>query len=129
VLPPTGSIEVAAARLTALETGGRTPIAAGLWRAAELLRVERVRDPHRRALLVIVTDGRATGPDARAAAARAAEALARQGVASVVVDAEDGHVKLQLAHELATHLGAPVYRLEQLAADSLAGVVRSVTAA
>ena len=130
VLPPTGSIEVAAARLTALETGGRTPIAAGLWRAAELLRVERVRDPSRRALLVVITDGRATGgSDARAAAARAAEGLARQGVASVVVDAEDGHVKLQLARELAVHLGAPVYRLEELAADSLAGVVRDITAA
>jgi magnesium chelatase subunit D len=129
VLPPTGSIEVAAARLTALETGGRTPIAAGLWRAAEVLRVERVRDPRRRALLVVVTDGRATGPDARLAAARAAGGLARQGVASVVVDAEDGHVKLQLAHELAGHLGAPVYRLEELASESLAGVVRDITAA
>ncbi|MCU1676205.1 MAG: magnesium-chelatase subunit [Frankiales bacterium] len=130
VLPPTGSIEVAAARLSALETGGRTPVAAGLWRAAELLRVERVRDPHRRALLVVVTDGRATGgKDARNAANRAAAGLALQGVASVVVDAEDGHVKLQLAKELAGHLGAPVYRLEQLAADSLAGVVRDITAA
>ncbi|MDQ1681220.1 MAG: magnesium chelatase subunit, partial [Frankiaceae bacterium] len=77
ILPPTGSIDVAAARLTTLETGGRTPIAAGLARAAEVLRVERIRDPHRRALLVVVTDGRATGgPDARGAAARAAASLA-----------------------------------------------------
>jgi magnesium chelatase subunit D len=130
VLPPTGSVEVAAARLATLETGGRTPIAAGLARAAEVLRVERIRDPHRRALLVVVTDGRATGgADARSAATRAAASLAAQGVASVVVDAEDGHVKLLLAHELAGHLGAPVYRLDELAAESLAGVVRNSTAA
>src|SRR5438067_10515266 len=61
-LPPTWSVEAAAARLTDLPTGGRTPLAAGLLRAHEVLRVERVRDPQRRPLLVVVTDGRATGP-------------------------------------------------------------------
>ncbi|HEY0508460.1 MAG TPA: VWA domain-containing protein, partial [Blastococcus sp.] len=42
-LPPTWSVEAAAARLTDLPTGGRTPLAAGLLRAHEVLRVERVR--------------------------------------------------------------------------------------
>jgi magnesium chelatase subunit D len=60
-LPPTFSVEAAAARLAAVPTGGRTPLAAGLLRAGELLRTERIRDPRRRALLVLVTDGRATG--------------------------------------------------------------------
>jgi magnesium chelatase subunit D len=60
VLPPTWSVEAGAARLTALPTGGRTPVAAGLLSAAEVLRVERLRDPKRRPLVVVVTDGRAT---------------------------------------------------------------------
>ena len=59
-LPPTSSVEAGAARLRELPTGGRTPLAAGLLRAAEVLRVERLRDPARRPLLVLVTDGRAT---------------------------------------------------------------------
>ena len=71
-LPPTFSVEAAAARLAAVPTGGRTPLAAGLLRAGELLRTERIRDPRRRALLVLVTDGRATGgPDPVAGAHRA----------------------------------------------------------
>src|SRR3954462_10164320 len=37
-LPPTWSVEAAAARLTDLPTGGRTPLAAGLLRAHETLR-------------------------------------------------------------------------------------------
>ncbi len=61
LLPPTSSVEAAAARLTALPTGGRTPLAAGLLQARHTLRVERLRDPRRRPLLVVVTDGRATG--------------------------------------------------------------------
>ena len=64
-LPPTGSVDIAARRLDDLPAGGRTPLAEGLMKAAEVVRRERLRDPSRRPLLVIVTDGRATaGPDA-----------------------------------------------------------------
>ncbi len=93
-LPPTGSVEAAVARLAALPTGGRTPLTAGLLRAADLLRVEAVRDPARRALVVVVTDGRHTsGPAPEPAAAR----LAATGAACVVVDCESGPVRLGLA--------------------------------
>ena len=128
-LPPTWSVEAAAARLRELPTGGRTPLAAGLLRAAETLRVERVRDPQRRPLLVVVTDGRATGPrgsDALGAAHAAAQRLAADGTAAVVVDCESGPVRLGLAGVLGAHLGAQTLRLEELAADALAATVRSV---
>ncbi|WP_448611324.1 putative cobaltochelatase [Geodermatophilus sp. URMC 60] len=128
-LPPTWSVEAAAARLTALPTGGRTPLAAGLLRAHETLRVERVRDPQRRPLLVVVTDGRATGArggDHLGQARRAAGLLAADGTAAVVVDCESGPVRLGLAGALGTALGAQTLRLEELAAESLAATVRSV---
>jgi magnesium chelatase subunit D len=128
-LPPTWSVEAAAARLTALPTGGRTPLAAGLLRAHETLRVERVRDPRRRPLLVVVTDGRATGARGSTAVAdahAAAGLLAAQGTAAVVVDCESGPVRLGLAGALGTALGGPTLRLEELAAESLAATVRSV---
>jgi magnesium chelatase subunit D len=126
-LPPTWSVEAAAARLTQLPTGGRTPLAAGLRRAAETLRVERVRDPQRRPLLVVVTDGRATGPRGGTHLADAytvAGNVAAAGTASVVVDCEAGPVRLGLARVLGTHLRAQTLRLEELAADSLAQTVR-----
>jgi magnesium chelatase subunit D len=127
-LPPTWSVEAAAARLRELPTGGRTPLAAGLLRAHETLRVERVRDPQRRPLLVVVTDGRATGARGGTAVAdahAAAGLVAAGGVASVVVDCESGPVRLGLAGALGTALGAPTLRLEELAAESLAATVRS----
>ncbi|WP_116453409.1 putative cobaltochelatase [Blastococcus litoris] len=131
-LPPTWSVEAAAARLADLPTGGRTPLAAGLLRAHEVLRVERVRDPQRRPLLVVVTDGRATGArggGSLADAHAAAGLLAASGTAAVVVDCESGPVRLGLAATLGAHLGAETLRLEELAADSLAATVRSARAA
>src|SRR5690606_22134961 len=78
-LPPTASVDLAAARLRELPAGGRTPLAEGLLKAAETLRRERLRDPDRRALLVVVTDGRATaGPKAVERSLHAADHLARE---------------------------------------------------
>ncbi len=121
-LPPTSSVEAGARRLAALPTGGRTPLAAGLALAARVLRNERLRDPDRRPLLVVVTDGRATSGTA-AELARAAGALA--GVAAVVIDCESGAVRLGLAARLATRLGGTAVRLEELAAGGITGVVRA----
>ena len=110
-LPPTSSVEAAARRLTALPTGGRTPLAAGLAEGARVLANERLRDPRRRPLLVVVTDGRATaGTDADLAKAVAM----LNGVASVVIDCENSVVRLGLAGRLATALGAPVLGVDDL---------------
>ncbi len=127
-LPPTSSVDAAAARLELLPTGGRTPLAAGLLKAHEVLRVERLRDPSRRPLLVVVTDGRATGgPEPVALAGRAARLHEAAGIASVVVDCESGLVRLGLAAELARELGGTAVTLDELRADSIAGLVKDVT--
>ncbi|MEU7580758.1 putative cobaltochelatase [Streptomyces sp. NPDC041068] len=126
-LPPTSSVDAAAARLESLPTGGRTPLAAGLLKAHDVLRIERLRDAARRPLVVVVTDGRATGgvePVARAG--RAARLFAAEGVASVVVDCETGHVRLGLARQLAGELGGTAVTLDELRADSIAGLVKDV---
>ncbi|MGK5531974.1 putative cobaltochelatase [Streptomyces sp. URMC 129] len=125
VLPPTSSVDAAAARLELLPTGGRTPLAEGLLRAREVLRVERLRDPARRPLLVAVTDGRATGgPEPVERARRAARLLAADGTASVVVDCESGPVRLGLAGALARELGGPAVTLDELRADTMTALVK-----
>ncbi|MFF4605664.1 putative cobaltochelatase [Streptomyces sp. NPDC001339] len=129
-LPPTSSVEAGAARLEQLPTGGRTPLSAGLLRAHEVLRVERMRDPSRRPLLVVVTDGRATGgPEPVVRAHRSARLLAADGIASVVVDCEAGPVRLGLAGELARELRGTAVTLEELRADSVSALVRDVRTA
>ncbi|MBO1756771.1 magnesium chelatase subunit D family protein [Allobranchiibius sp. CTAmp26] len=124
-LPPTHSVEAAAACLTDLPHGGRTPLAEGLLTAARTLEVERIRDPHRRVLLVLVTDGRATsGPDALERARWVADRWPSTGVDAVVVDAETGRFRMGLAADLAARMGAEHVTLAEFAADSLVTAIR-----
>jgi magnesium chelatase subunit D len=123
VVPPTSSVELAARRLRDLPVGGRTPLAAGLEAVRQLVRRERWRDPARRPIVVVITDARATGGRAAVAEAnRSAAALARTGATSIVVDAEEGPVRLGLAAEIAGHLNAELVTIPGLAAA--AGPVR-----
>jgi magnesium chelatase subunit D len=110
LLRPTGSVEVARARLAELPTGGRTPLGAGL-RAALALATAPGRSATHRPVLVVITDGRATagGDDPVAVSTRAADEVRRAGVTAVVIDVEgagDGGPRLGLAAELAAAMGA-----------------------
>jgi magnesium chelatase subunit D len=64
-----------------------------------------------------------------ALAGRAARLHAGEGVASVVVDCESGMVRLGLAGELARELGGTAVTLDELRADSIAGLVKDVQGA
>jgi magnesium chelatase subunit D len=125
VLRPTGSVEVARARLERLPTGGRTDLAAGL-----RLGVSLCASPagERTPLLVVITDGRATtgpeGLDPVAAAEAEATAIRRRAIPSVVVDVEDGPLPLGLASRLADAMGARHLRLPDLSAGALDQTVR-----
>jgi magnesium chelatase subunit D len=135
-LRPTGSVEVARARLADLPTGGRTPLGPGLRAALDVARSALRRDPDRRPVIVVVTDGRATsagrpttgavnvGPT-QAALAAAAE-IAAAGIEALVVDAEDTDLRLGLARHLAEAMGAQYTALPDLEAESLARAVLRV---
>ncbi|ULE33021.1 magnesium chelatase subunit D family protein [Mycobacterium sp. IDR2000157661] len=126
LLPPTSSVHIASRRLARFDTGGKTPLAQGLLAARDVVVREKARDPARRSLVVVLTDGRATGgPDPLGRAREAAAMLVAEGAAAVVVDCETSYVRLGLAQQLAGQLGAPAVRLAQLRADNLTAVVRT----
>jgi magnesium chelatase subunit D len=123
-LPPTSSVLAAVRRLEAMPAGGRTPLAEGLLCAAETLRLERIRDPRRRPLLVVVTDGRATfGADALRRSHQAAALLAASGVAALVLDCETGRFRMGLAARLAEALLADYAPIGEIGAAAMTSAV------
>ena len=127
VLRPTGSVEVARARLASVATGGRTPLAAGVETALGIA-TAGARPSGQQPLLVVLTDGRATagppGTDPVEAALVAGAAVRRQNVPAVVVDAEDGPTRLGLAATLAQAMGARHVTLDELSPGTVEAAVR-----
>jgi magnesium chelatase subunit D len=133
LLRPTGSVEVARARLAQLPTGGRTPLAAGITAALELATAPARAGTHR-PRLILVTDGRATagpaGRDPFDAAGEAADAVRRAGVEAVVIDVEGtgatpGRGHLGLARQLAVRMDArhvPLARVDSAGLQSVIAV-------
>lgn len=125
-LPPTHSVDIAARRLAELPAGGRTPLAEGLLTAAEVLRVEAVRDPRRRPLLIVITDGRAThGTDAVARSRQAAQWIAEHRTSAVVVDCEQGPMRMGLAGALAQAMQATHLPIADVSASALTSLANA----
>ncbi|MGD0083420.1 MAG: VWA domain-containing protein [Acidimicrobiales bacterium] len=128
VLRPTGSIEVARARLADLHTGGRTPLAEAIVVALEvcLAPANGGYSP----ILAVVSDGRATsapaGLDPVEAALDASDRVAKAGVASLVIDVETSATPLRLGATLARRMGARYVRLDAPTDEGIDQAVRSL---
>jgi len=126
IVPPTSSPQLAAKRLAELTTGGKTPLAAGLLKARDLLKIEMRKGyvP----ILVLITDGRANVPilgDIRREIEEISEAIARDKILTVVFDADD-YVSLGYAKEISEITGGLYYRLKELSEEKIFGVVDEI---
>jgi magnesium chelatase subunit D len=110
LVAPGAPLEHAARAIRGLPAGGRTPLAAGIAHAAELL-ASLASGPHaaRARVALVLTDGRAADPEGRARAALAR--VVASADRTVIVDVEEGRVRLGLAAELAAAAGADLTRL------------------
>jgi magnesium chelatase subunit D len=128
LLAPTSSVEVARNRLGSLSTGGATPLAEGLRVAIDLATTRRSSSlvP----LVVVLTDGRATGtPNALERALTVAATARRDGVDGLVLDCENGPARLGLAAQLAAAMNAPCLAVEQLVPAQICSIIRRTIAA
>ena len=128
VLTPTNSVQRAERILRQLPTGGRTPLADGLRMAGDLLAQEIQRDSGVIPLLIVVSDGRANvalhGSDPIEDVRVMSGKIREMKINAMVVDTEAEHFRIGLASRLASWLGGPCYRIEELDAHSTSKLVR-----
>jgi magnesium chelatase subunit ChlD-like protein len=128
VLPPTNSVQLAQRALMDIPVGGKTPLSAGLFLAADVLHQEKVHHPDVEPLLIVLTDGAgnvsigALPPQEESY--RFAELIAHEKVKSVVINMEHAAFDQGLAQQLANHLKAPCYALSELKAENLYHTVK-----
>jgi magnesium chelatase subunit D len=123
LVPPTNSVELAERCLRQLPTGGRTPLVAGLQLADQVLAHYLRKDSALTPLLVLITDGRANSTD-QTVLRQAAVALGQKKLATLVLDSEQGLVRLGLAREVAQWLKAQYLPLDQLGGERISRLVK-----
>ncbi|WP_010268428.1 VWA domain-containing protein [Paenibacillus senegalensis] len=130
LLEMTRSVEKAEQKLRLIPTGGKTPLSAGLAKAFENVQADSYSKQKPIPVLVIVTDGRANASlvpesDPWEESRRIAHMIASLGIQSLVIDTEQGFVRLGYARKLADELQAQYVRLEQLEAGEIKRAVRN----
>ncbi|KIH73237.1 vWA domain-containing protein [Corynebacterium glutamicum] len=127
VLNPTNSVEQAQQKLKDMPMGGRTPLAEGLLMAKDLMARERRKEPGRRAILMVMTDGQDTSDAGEAGIATAAETVVKSRLSgNVVIDCE-GRLKVrkERAGVLAEMLGGVCVRLCDLNSEHIKMVINA----
>jgi magnesium chelatase subunit D len=120
LLPPTNSIALAQKKLRVLPTGGKTPLAHGLYLAYTLAKRELRKQKSLIPIIVVISDGNPNVPcfseDATADAFKAAAAIARRGLPALFVDTNTNFMEHGLGLALAKALHCPYERFETIAA-------------
>lgn len=132
-LPVTSSIELAARMLKEMPVGGRTPFSAGLLKGYEIAKNYLRKEPGGRPLIILVTDGKANraigqGKPLDEAFTISEKISHEERIRFLVVDTEEpGLVNFGLAKKIAGLLDAWYYRIDDLRADTLVSIVKTMT--
>jgi magnesium chelatase subunit D len=131
LLPPTRSAVFAYRRLAGLSTGGGTPLAEGLKRARHVIERQQRKGDRAQPFLIVVTDGRATVPEAGAFGAALAEAerLGKMLVRGLLIDLEVGRLRFGQARALARELNATYTHIQELPPRDWGRVIHEWTSA
>lgn len=123
VLAPTNSVLLAQRALTNIPVGGKTPLAAGLQMAYEVIKREKILHPDVQPLLIVLTDGAGNVPLGKGPVQPEIDSLAAlfpaEGIHSVVINMEHKAFDQGLAKALAEQMNAVCYSLEELKGETL----------
>ena len=129
VIPPTHSVTLAERAMKNIPVGGKTPLAAGLEKAYEVLQRESSNYTKDNIFLILLSDCDANvtldGGDPEEEANAAADKIAAAGFRSLVINSDQMSFGQGKANALARRLNADCYLIAGLNADHLIRAVRN----
>ena len=129
LLPITRSIDLAQKKLEKLTTGGKTPLAAGIERAYNIIKKELKKDEKVVLLILFLSDGKAnysiSGKDPIKESLELAQKIKKENIRTIVIDTEEGFIKLEMAKTLSEALGAEYYKLENLKSEDMLKLIKN----
>lgn len=126
----TRSVDLAQKCLETLPTGGKTPLAAGLAKAYELLKVNRIKNPEALQYIILVSDGKANLPlfsdQALKDALIVGKKIRHEGIRSMVLDTENSYIQFGFAKELADAMGSVYLKLQNITRTEIEDNIKNV---
>src|SRR4030095_3431057 len=123
VLPPTSSVDLAKKALAEIPVGGKTPLAAGLTLAQQVIMREKRLHPEVMPLLIILTDGAGNvsmgSLPPQVEAYHIANLIRDEHIRAIVINMEHAAFDQGLARKLAENLDAACLSLRELHAETL----------
>lgn len=128
VLPVTKSFELAQRLLDKLPVGGKSPLAHGLQRGLDVYLSAKKMNPDLIPLFIILTDGKAnvslqlntTIQQSIDDSLDIGKQYKKMSFPVLVIDTEQGFIKMQLAGDLANAMGAEYIKISELNGDNFA---------
>ncbi len=130
LLQPTSSVELAVKLLKQLPSEGKTPLADGLYKGLQILKVQLWKNKNIVPIMVIVSDGRGNVPivdDPKKEALAISREIKKQEINLVVIDSDDGFLDLGYNREIAEEGGGRYYRLDELDFHNVVDIVKSLS--
>ncbi len=128
LLPITRSIDLAQKKLEKLATGGKTPLAEGIAKAYTIIKNEMRKDKEVVPLIVFLSDGKGnfstSGKDPVKESLEMAEKIKNEGIRAIVIDTEEGFIKLEMAKTLSEAMKAEYYKLENLRSEDMLKLIK-----
>lgn len=128
LLPITRSIDLAQKKLEKLATGGKTPLAEGIAKAYTIMKNEIRKDKEIVPLIVFLSDGKGnfsvSGKDPVKESIEMAEKIKNDGIRAIVIDTEEGFIKLEMAKTLSEVMKADYYKLENLKSGDMLKLIK-----
>jgi magnesium chelatase subunit D len=131
LLQPTSSVELAAKYLRNLPTEGKTPLSDGLYQGLQVMKTQLWKNRNIIPVMVLVSDGRGNVPlieDVKQEIISLAREIRKQGINLVVIDTDDGFLKLGYNREIAEAGGGKYYKLDELDSRKVIDIVRAPVA-
>ena len=129
LLPFTRSIDLARKKLEKLSIGGKTPLSEGLLKAYNIIKTEMKRNKEVIPVLILLSDGKAnfsfSGKDPVIESLEIAEKIKKEKIKCIVIDTEEGFIKLEMARTLSEAMEADYYRLDNIKSEDLIQLVKN----
>ena len=126
----TRSVDLAEKYLRKLPTGGKTPLAAGLYTSYQVLKADKIKNPDSLQYLVVISDGKANvslgTENPLDDAFNLGMKIRNEGIKTMIIDTEKNYIEYGFAKELAEKMDSEYIKINQISKSDIETSIKNL---